>query len=51
MPFVSGADFFAAGGGRSSMRLAFSAVPPEQIGEGVARLGGLLAETLAPARA
>jgi DNA-binding transcriptional MocR family regulator len=33
------------------MRLAFSAVPPEQISEGVARLGGLLTEALEPARA
>jgi len=51
VPFISGAEFCAGGGGRSSMRLAFSAVLPEQISEGVARLGGLLAETLAPARA
>ena len=36
------------GGGRSSLRLAFSAVPPEQIGEGIARLGELLAERSRP---
>ena len=49
VPYVSGADFCAGGGGRSSLRLAFSAVPPEQISEGVARLGALLSEKLAPA--
>jgi len=49
VPYVSGADFCAGGGGRSSLRLAFSAVPPEQIAEGVARLGALLSEKLAPA--
>lgn len=49
VPYVSGAEFCAGGGGRSSLRLAFSAVPPEQISEGVARLGALLSEKLAPA--
>jgi DNA-binding transcriptional MocR family regulator len=49
VPYVSGADFCAGGGGRSSLRLAFSAVPPDRIAEGVARLGALLSEQLAPA--
>jgi len=51
VPYVKGADFSCSGGGRSSLRLAFSAVPPESIGEGVARLGELLAESLSPAAA
>jgi 2-aminoadipate transaminase len=51
VPYVGGADFCAGGGGRSSLRLAFSAVRPEQISEGVARLGALLTEALAPATA
>ena len=49
VPYVKGADFRCSGGGGSSLRLAFSAVSAEQIGEGVARLGELLAEALAPA--
>jgi DNA-binding transcriptional MocR family regulator len=49
VPYVKGADFSCSGGGRSSLRLAFSAVQPEQISEGVARLGELLAESLQPA--
>ncbi|HYZ79435.1 MAG TPA: PLP-dependent aminotransferase family protein [Gaiellaceae bacterium] len=37
--FVKGADFFPGGaGGRSSARLAFSFVSPEEIAEGVVRL-------------
>ncbi len=43
VPYVRGADFFAAEGGRSSMRLAFSACATDQIDEGIARLGALLA--------
>jgi len=50
VPYVKGADFRAGGGGHSSVRLAFSAVAPEQIGEGLARLGSLFSERLAPAR-
>jgi DNA-binding transcriptional MocR family regulator len=41
--FVPGTDFFADGSGGRSMRLAFSFVSPEEIGEGVARLAGVLA--------
>jgi 2-aminoadipate transaminase len=48
VPYVKGSDFCAGGGGGSSMRLAFSAVSPEQISEGVARLGALLNTAPAP---
>jgi 2-aminoadipate transaminase len=41
--YVRGADFFASAGGRSSLRLAFSACATDQIGEGIARLAGVLA--------
>jgi DNA-binding transcriptional MocR family regulator len=46
--FVQGSDFFPAGsgGGRSSARLAFSYVSPDEIREGVSRLAGLLAPAL-----
>src|SRR4051794_8404214 len=40
--FVPGTDFFADGSGGSSLRLAFSFVSPEEIGEGVQRLAGAL---------
>src|SRR5438874_10892566 len=41
--FVRGRDFFAGGrGGERALRLAFSFVSPDEIGEGVARLGGLV---------
>jgi 2-aminoadipate transaminase len=43
VPYVRGADFFAAEGGRGSMRLAFSACATDQIDEGIVRLGALLA--------
>ncbi len=36
--FVPGADFFPEGGGESAIRLAFSYVSPDEIGEGVRRL-------------
>jgi DNA-binding transcriptional MocR family regulator len=49
VPYVKGSDFCAGGGGGSSMRLAFSAVSPEQIGEGIARLGALMSSAPAPA--
>jgi DNA-binding transcriptional MocR family regulator len=49
VPYIKGADFCAGGGGRSSVRLAFSAVAAEQIGEGLARLGSLFSERLSPA--
>jgi len=48
VPYVSGRDF-SPDRGRSSVRLAFSAVSAGEIGEGVARLGALLSEALAPA--
>jgi DNA-binding transcriptional MocR family regulator len=41
--FVKGSDFFAGGhGGERSLRLAFSFVSPDEISEGVARLGSLV---------
>jgi DNA-binding transcriptional MocR family regulator len=43
VPFVKGADFFAGGGGTTSLRLAFSAVPPDKIREGIERLGAVIA--------
>jgi DNA-binding transcriptional MocR family regulator len=43
VPFVKGADFYADGGGTTSLRLAFSAVPPDRIREGIERLGAVIA--------
>ncbi len=41
--FIKGTDFFAGGhGGERSLRLAFSFVSPEEISDGIARLGGLV---------
>ena len=40
--FVPGTDFFADGSGGNSLRLAFSFVSPDEIGEGVQRLAGAL---------
>jgi 2-aminoadipate transaminase len=40
--YVRGADFFPGEGGRSSLRLAFSACATGQIDEGIARLGAVL---------
>lgn len=47
--FVRGSDFFPAGSGqgRSSARLAFSFVSPEEIREGVSRLASVLAPAMA----
>lgn len=42
VPYVKGGDFSSAGGGDSTLRLAFSACSPGQIREGVERLGGVL---------
>ena len=49
VPFVSGADFFRHEGGERSLRLAFSAVQPDEIPEGIARLGGVVSQALATA--
>ena len=47
--FVKGTDFFADGEGEHALRLAFSFVSPDEIAEGVARLGALVrAATPAP---
>jgi 2-aminoadipate transaminase len=43
VPYVKGADFYAAQGGEQSMRLAFSAVTVDEIGEGIARLAAVVA--------
>jgi DNA-binding transcriptional MocR family regulator len=49
VPYVKGADFFASEGGRSSLRLAFSACATDQIGEGIGRLAQVLAARRATA--
>jgi 2-aminoadipate transaminase len=48
--FVAGPDFMLEGG-RSSLRFSFASVPPERIGEGVARLARSLERTRAAAAA
>ncbi|MEK6424831.1 MAG: PLP-dependent aminotransferase family protein [Burkholderia gladioli] len=45
--FVPGAPFFADDAQSNTLRLSFVTVPPEQIEEGVARLGTLLRERIA----
>ena len=48
MTFVKGSDFNPGGsGGQSSVRLAYSFVSPQEIGEGIGRLGALLAPVAA----
>ena len=49
--YVKGADFCASGGGRSAVRLAFSACGPDAIRDGIARLGAVLEAERAPAAA
>ncbi len=49
--FVPGDDFFADGRGSSSMRLAFCYAEPEQITEGIRRLGEVLEDRLEVYRA
>jgi DNA-binding transcriptional MocR family regulator len=49
--YIKGADFCASGGGRSALRLAFSACGPDAIREGIARLGAVLEAERAPAAA
>ncbi|KAF1029101.1 MAG: 2-aminoadipate transaminase [Burkholderia plantarii] len=44
--FVPGAPFFADDAQASTLRLSFVTVPPEQIEQGIARLGELLRERL-----
>jgi DNA-binding transcriptional MocR family regulator len=48
--FEQGSSFMIEGGG-NSLRLAYSAVPPEQIEEGIARIAEAYRELAAPARA
>jgi DNA-binding transcriptional MocR family regulator len=45
--FIPGAAFTPSNGPSNKLRLAFSAVPPAAIDEGVRRLAGVLRETLA----
>jgi 2-aminoadipate transaminase len=40
--YLPGERFFAEGGGQHYLRLSFSMLPPDQIAEGVARLGAAL---------
>jgi 2-aminoadipate transaminase len=47
--FVKGSDFFLDEGGAEALRLAFSYATPDEIGEGVARLGRLVREAAAVA--
>jgi DNA-binding transcriptional MocR family regulator len=49
--YVKGADFCASGGGRSALRLAFSACAPDAIRDGIGRLGAVLEAARAPAAA
>ena len=42
MPFVKGSDFFVDGSGKDHLRLAFSAVKPEEMDEGISRLAQLI---------
>jgi 2-aminoadipate transaminase len=42
--FVKGTDFYAAGGGEESMRLAFSFPSVDEIRTGIDRLGALVRE-------
>ncbi|MFM7247292.1 MAG: PLP-dependent aminotransferase family protein [Actinomycetota bacterium] len=42
VPFVKGSDFFVDGSGTDHLRLAFSAVKPGEMDEGIARLAALL---------
>jgi len=42
--FVEGEQFYADGAGRREIRLCFGGVPPARIGEGIRRLGGVIAD-------
>jgi 2-aminoadipate transaminase len=44
--YVAGDAFYVSGGGRSTLRLSFSAPPPDRITEGVERLAGTVREEL-----
>jgi DNA-binding transcriptional MocR family regulator len=43
--YIPGPSYFAAGGGRRNVRLAFSFLPPADLVEGVRRLMGVVAAT------
>ena len=40
--YVKGSDFYLGDGGRNALRLAFSFARPDEIRDGIARLGGLV---------
>lgn len=44
--FVPGAPFFPCGGGQNTMRINFSNATPENIREGIARMGMVIAEMI-----
>ncbi len=44
--FVPGSSFYPNGGGKNTMRLNFSCMPPERIKEGIKRLGKILKDEL-----
>jgi 2-aminoadipate transaminase len=44
--YVAGDAFYVSGGGRSTLRLSFSAPAPDRITEGVARLATTVREEL-----
>jgi 2-aminoadipate transaminase len=46
MAFTPGAAFFVDGGGSSTLRLSFSAVPADRIDEGVRRLAEVIKNSL-----
>lgn len=49
--FVEGERFYADGAGRREIRLCFGGVPPARIGEGLRRLGAVIADEPPPALA
>jgi DNA-binding transcriptional MocR family regulator len=51
MAFVPGRAFFADGSGGNTLRLSFSLADPEEIAEGIRRLGAAIRAALTPARA
>jgi 2-aminoadipate transaminase len=49
--YVPGASSYVDGGGRNTMRLAYSLCSPEQIDEGIRRLADVVTETIASCKA
>ncbi|MBR9842050.1 MAG: PLP-dependent aminotransferase family protein, partial [Rhodobacteraceae bacterium] len=48
--FVPGRAFFADGSGGNTLRLSFSCADPEEIDEGMRRLGLVIGEAMAEGR-